>query len=391
MTVQALKESADALLREAAQAGDVPGVVAMATGREGTLYEGAFGVRALGLPAPMTLDTVVWIASMTKALTGAAAMQLVEQGRLELDSPATRWVPELEKQRVLEGFDAAGQPRLRLLKRPITLRHLLTHTAGFGYDIWNERILEYQCRTGLPPLTTGKLEALKSPLLFDPGERWNYGINLEWAGRMVEAASGQRLGKYLRQHLFAPLEMNDTGYKLTPALRARLAKIHQRDAAGALHATDREMPQDAEFDPGGGALYSTAGDYLKFVRMILNRGQAGGRRVLRPETVDLMGRNQMGDTPVTMLRTCQPERSNDAEFFPGAPKRWGLTFMINLEPAPTGRSAGTLAWAGLGNTYYWIDPVRGVGGVYLTQILPFADGKSLPLYYAFESAVYRAA
>ncbi|MFI5400496.1 MAG: serine hydrolase domain-containing protein [SAR324 cluster bacterium] len=392
MTVeQSLKRRADAVLRDATEAGDVPGVVAMATDREGTLYEGAFGKRALGQPAPMTLDTVVWIASMTKALTGAAVMQLVEQGRLDLESPAARWVPELEQQRVLEGFDASGEPKLRPPKRPITLRHLLTHTAGFGYEMWNAPLLEYQRKTGLPPLGTGKLAALKSPLLFDPGERWNYGINIDWAGRVVEAVSGRRLGETLRESLFAPLEMNDTGYKLTPALRMRLAKVHQRDAAGTLHATDREMPQDAEFDTGGGGLYSTAGDYLKFVRMILNRGRAGGRQVLGPRTVDLMSRNQMGDTPVTLLKTCLPERSNDAEFFPGSPKRWGLTFMINMEPAPTGRSAGSLAWAGLGNTYYWIDPAKGLGGVYLTQILPFVDRKSLPLYYAFETAVYRAA
>ncbi|MFI5399887.1 MAG: serine hydrolase domain-containing protein [SAR324 cluster bacterium] len=386
-----LKERADAVLREATEAGDVPGVVAMATGRDGTTYEGAFGVRALGQAAAMTTDTVVWIASMTKALTGAAVMQLVEQGRLDLESPAKRWVPELGRNRVLEGFDASGNPKLRPPKRPVTLRHLLTHTAGFGYDMWNEPILQYQRKTGLPPLTTGKLRALESPLLFDPGERWNYGINIDWAGRMVEAVSGRKLGQYLKEQVFTPLGMNDTGYKLTPALRARLAKVHQRDADGALHATDREMPQDAEFETGGGGLYSTAGDYLKFVRMILNRGQAGGVQVLKPETIDLMSCNQMGDTPVTMLKTCLPERSNDAEFFPGSPKRWGLTFMINLEAAPTGRFPGSLGWAGLGNTYYWIDPTKGVGGVYLTQILPFADKKSLPLYYAFERAVYQAA
>jgi methyl acetate hydrolase len=386
-----LKERADAVLRRATAAGDVPGVVAMVTDREGTLYEGAFGMRALGQRAPMTLDTVAWIASMTKALTGAAVMQLVEQGRLDLESPATRWVPELGRNQVLEGFDASGKSRLRPPKRPITLRHLLTHTAGFGYEMWNEPVLRYQQATDLPPISTWKLEALKSPLLFDPGDRWNYGISIDWAGRIVEAVSGQKLGEYLKERLFAPLGMNDTGYKLAPALRARLAKVHQRDAAGALRATDREMPQDPEFETGGGGLYSTAGDYLIFVRMILNRGKAGGRQVLKSETVDLMSRNHIGDTPVTMLRTCIPERSNDAEFFPGVPKRWGLTFMINLERAPTGRSAGSLAWAGLGNTYYWIDPAKGIGGVYLTQILPFADKKSLPLYYEFEKAVYQAA
>jgi CubicO group peptidase (beta-lactamase class C family) len=267
----------------------------------------------------------------------------------------------------------------------------MTHTAGFGYEIWNEPILRYQEATGLPSLGTWKLDALKAPLLFDPGERWNYGINIDWAGRIVEAVSGQTLGAYLREHVCGPLGMADTGYGLTPARRARMAKVHQRDAAGALVATDREQPANPEFETGGGGLYSTAADYLKFVRMILNRGQAGGAQVLKPGTVERMGQNHMGDTPVTPLKSCLPERSNDAEFFPGVPKRWGLTFMINLERAPTGRSPGSLAWAGLGNTYFWIDPAQGLGGVFFTQILPFVDVKALPLYYAFEQAVYQSA
>ena len=140
---------------------------------------------------------------------------------------------------------------------------------------------------------------------------------------------------------------------------------------------------------GGGGLYGTAPDYLKFVRMILNRGAANGERVLKPETVDMMARNQMGECRVRGVKTAMPPLSNDAEFFPGMPKSWGLTFMINMEDAPTGRTAGSLAWAGLANSYYWIDPNRGIGGVYLSQVLPFADKKSLPLYFEFERTVYR--
>ena len=385
MTLQA---QADALLRRATGAGDVPGVAAMATDRRGTLYEGAAGLRGLGQPAAMSADTVVWIASMTKALTGAGIMQLVEQGRLDLDSPATRWAPEIGKNQVLEGFDASGKPKLRPPKRPITLRHLLTHTAGFGYENWNREILEYQQRTGLPSLGTWKLESLKSPLLFDPGDRWNYGINIDWAGRILEAVTGKKLSDYLKENLFGPLGMDSTGFKLTPSMQSRLAKVHQRNAQGALAVTDRTMPQNPEFETGGGGMYSTCEDYLKFIRMMLNRGKLDGVQVLKPETVDLMGRNHMGDTPVTLLKAVIPERTNDAEFFPGMPKRWGLTFMINLEQAPTGRSAGSLSWAGLGNTYYWIDPTKGIGGVLVTQILPFADVKALPLYLAFEKAVY---
>jgi len=384
------KAKIDAALRAAVDAGDVPGVVAVATDRNGVIYEGAFGKRVLGQSEPMTLDTVVWIASMTKAVTGAGAMQLVEQGKLDLDAPAAKVIPEIAAAQVLEGFDANGQPRTRAPRRPITLRHLLTHTAGFGYDIWNTDLAKYQEVKGVPGIISCQNAALTTPLLFDPGDKWYYGINIDWAGKMVEAASGKKLGPYLQQNLFAPLGMSSTAFKISPTMRSRLAKIHQRvDSKSFEPQMELEIPQEPEFEMGGGGLYSTAQDYLQFVRMILNRGKAAGGQVLKPETVDLMSRNNMGESRVTLLKTAAPPLSNDAEFFPGLPKSWGLSFQINEQKAPTGRPAGGLMWAGLANSYYWIDPTNGIGGVYLTQILPFADEKSLPLYYAFESAFYR--
>ncbi len=385
----ALRDQADSLLRNAAAAGDVPGVVAAATDRGATIYEGGFGVRVLGETAEMTPDTIVWIASMTKALTAASAMQLVEQGKLALDEPASAVVAALADVPVLEGFDSDGRPRTRAPKRPITLRHLLTHTAGFSYEIWSEQIQRCQGALGLPGIITCQNAALRTPLLFDPGERWEYGINLDWVGKLVEAASGQTLGAYLSDNVLSPLGMTDTAFQITPSMRQRLAKIHQRGEDGKLVPTEVELPQEPEFEMGGGGLYGTALDYLKFVRMILNRGRAGAEQVLKPETVDLMSRNAMGDSRVTMLRTAAPTLSNDAEFFPGMAKSWGLSFMINDETAPTGRSVGSLAWAGLANTYYWIDPARGLGGVFATQILPFADQKALSLFHEFERAVYQ--
>lgn len=383
------KPGIDAALHGAVEAGDVPGVVTMATDRDSVIYEGAFGKRVLGQPEPMTLDTVVWIASMTKAITSAGVMQLVEQDKLDLDAPAADIVPEIGAAQVLEGFDAAGQPRMRAPRRPITLRHLLTHTAGFGYDIWNTDVATYQAAKGIPGIISCEHAALTTPLLFDPGERWYYGINIDWAGRMVEAVSGKSLGAYLRQNLFEPLGMSSTAFKITPAMRARLAKIHQRgDDDTFAPQMELEIPQEPQFEMGGGGLYSTAGDYLQFVRMILNRGKVGSTQVLKPETVDLMTCNNMGDNRVCLLKTAAAPLSNDAEFFPGLHKSWGLSFQINEEKAPTGRPAGGLMWAGLANSYYWIDPTNGIGGVYLTQILPFADKKSLPLYYTFESAFY---
>lgn len=385
-----MKAQADKILKDAAAKGDVPGVVAVATDRKGQTYEGGFGKRVLGEAAEMTPDTIGWIASMTKALTGAVAMQQVERGRLGLDTPAKAVLPALGDVGVLEGFDAGGKPKLRKAKRDITLRHLLTHTAGFGYDIWNADLAKFQECEGVPGIISCQNKALTTPLLFDPGERWYYGINIDWAGKMVEAAAGKKLGQVLRDDLLGPLGMNDTSFSISDSMRKRLAKIHHRGPDGALAADPAlEIPQEPEFEMGGGGLYSTAGDYLKFVRMMLNEGKADdGKAVLKPETVAAMSKNAMGDSKVTLLKTAAPPLSNDAEFFPGQDKQWGLSFMINNEEAPTGRSAGGLAWAGLANTYYWIDQKKGVGGVYVTQILPFADVKSLPLFYAFESAVY---
>lgn len=385
-----LKTRADALLQMAVQSGDVPGVVAVATDRNGMIYEGGFGLRDLGGTVEMTPDTIVWIASMTKAITGTAAMQLVEQGKLSLDGPASDVVPELGEVRVLEGFDADGQAITRTPKRAITLRHLLTHTAGFGYQMWNANVVRYQQLKDLPSVISCRNAALQLPLLADPGERWEYGINMDWAGKMVEAASGQKLGDYFSEHIFAPLGMNDTAFRITAAMRQRLARVHQRGENGTLVPIDFEIPQEPEFEMGGGGLYGSVGDYLKFIRMILNHGSTGSQQILKPETVDLMAGNAMGDCWVTMLRTVAPGVSNDVEFFPGMSKGWGLSFMINNEQADTGRPAGSLAWAGLANTYFWIDLTNGLGGVYATQILPFADIKSLPLFLEFEKIVYQS-
>jgi CubicO group peptidase (beta-lactamase class C family) len=380
----------DAPLRDAVETGKVPGVVAMAANADGIVYEGAFGHRLLGGAQPMTLDTVFSIASMTKAITGAAAMQLVEQGKLTLDEPLGRFAPQLAEPQVLEGFDASGAPRLRPACRPITLRHLMTHTAGFGYDVWNEDLRRYAEVTGKPGARTGRLAGLEAPLVFDPGERWEYGINIDWIGRIVEAISGEDLESYFRAHLFGPLGMRDTGFAPTDAQAARGAGMHVRAPDGSLTGAPYQKPSFPEFYPGGGGLFSTGPDYLRFLQALMHGGSLDGARVLKPETVALMGENQMGALNVLPMRTADPAASNHVELFPGMTKKWGLSFLINTEDAPTGRSAGSLCWAGLRNTYYWLDPKKRVAGVLLTQILPFADPTVLGLLDAFEGEVYKA-
>ena len=380
----------DAVLRRATEAKEVPGVVAVAATDKGVLYEGAFGTRDLANGPDMTPDTIFRLASMTKAVTSTAAMQLVEQGRLQLDQPIGNVLPELAAPQVLEGFDDAGAPRLRPAKRPITLRYLLTHTAGFGYEVWDADLIRYVKVSGTPSSSTGKLASLRLPLVFDPGDHWEYGINLDWAGRAVEAVSGQPLEVYFREHVFAPLGMADTDYVISSAQQSRLVSVHQRKPDDSLEPVVPPDPPWREFWSGGGGLYSTGRDYLAFLQMLLGQGRFNGAQLLRPETVALMGRNQIGDINAGILKTALPQRSNDVDFFPGIPCKWGLGYMINTQPGPNGRSAGSLTWAGLFNTYYWLDPQKRVAGVILTQILPFADHKTVKLYGEFESGVYDA-
>jgi CubicO group peptidase (beta-lactamase class C family) len=291
---------------------------------------------------------------------------------------------------VLEGFDASGSPRLRPARRPITLRHLLTHTAGFSYNIWNADMARHMQATGLPAPRSGLLASLGAPLVFDPGERWEYGISTDWVGRAVEAAAGGRLEAILEAMVFAPLGMRDTGFVPGPSQRARRARVHQRAPDGTLSPIDFALPEAPEFFGGGGGLLSTGPDYLRFLRTLLNGGALDGVRLLRPETVAEMGRNQIGALEWRPLRTTAPAVSNDFDPFPGMPCKWGLGFLLNEQDVPGRRAAGSLAWAGLGNTWFWLDPRRGVAGVLLTQILPFADPAVLDLLGRFETAVYAA-
>ena len=225
-------------------------------------------------------------------------------------------------------------------------------------------------------------------MAFDPGERWDYGLGIDWAGKAVEAVSGLKLGQYMKENIFDPLGMNDTAFRIGDAQRKRLAKIHARTPDG-LVSTDTEIRQEPEFEMGGGGLYSTVGDYLKLAQAILHGGADNGVEMLKPETVKLMSQNAMGDIACRPLKSAMPTVSNDVDFLDGM--KWGLSFLINPEPLPTGRSAGSLAWAGLANSYYWIDPAKGVAGVYATQILPFFDPKAVETFQAFETEVYRAA
>jgi CubicO group peptidase (beta-lactamase class C family) len=381
------KSEIDQLLRQKSDAREIPGVVAMAATGDETIYEGAFGKRDLTRDDAMTVDSVFWIASMTKAITTAAGMQLVEQGKLSLDEPIGDVLPELASPQVLEGFDADGNPKLRPARNPITLRQLMTHTAGFAYDMWNGDIVSYMEKTGTPGIITCQNAALKTPLCSDPGTRWEYGTNIDFVGKAVEAVSGKKLDAYLRDNIFTPLGMNDTGFRISDSMRERLVGMHARSPEG-LGPFPFEMEQNPEFHMGGGGLYGTAADYIKFTQMILNQGRGNGNQLLKPETVALMGQNNIGGIEVGKMPTALPAFTNDVDLFPGMVKKWGLSFLINTERTPEGRSPNSLFWAGLANTYFWIDPARNVSGVILMQLLPFADRASLEALAGFERGIY---
>jgi len=297
-------------------------------------------------------------------------------------------LPNLAAPQVLEGFDAKGEPKLRPAKNPITLRHLMTHTAGFCYDLWNGEMVKYLEKTGLPGITTCKNDALKTPIMSDPGTRWEYGTNIDFVGKAIEAVSGKRLDAYLRDQLLAPLGMSDTGFRIGESQRKRLVGMHARGPDGSLTAIPFELEQDPEFHMGGGGLYGTAGDYIKFTQMILNKGRGNGNQVLKPETVASMGQNHIGDINVGKIVSALPVFTNDVDLYPDMVKKWGLSFLINTAKTPEGRSPGSLAWAGLANTYFWIDPARDVSGVILMQLLPFVDKHCIEAFAGFERGVY---
>jgi methyl acetate hydrolase len=374
----------DRTLKAKVEAREIPGVVAMAANGEGLLYEGAFGCRHMTDGARMSTDTVFRIASMVKLLTSVAALQLVEQGKLKLDEPAAEIDPQLAAVEVLTGFDAKGTPQLCAAHHPVTLRQLLSHTSGFSYPLWDESVVRY-----LRAAHRYK-DLPRRPLLFEPGTRWAYGGSLDYVGRMVEIASGQSLDRYFRDHITGPLGMDDTAFALNETQRAREASLHVRETSGRLvpQPLEKQM-QQANFS-GGGGIYSTAPDYLTLLQALLNGGSLRGAAILRPRTVALMGENQIGNLQAGRMKTTNPALSNDVDFFPGKRLRWGLGHMINLDPVTDGRKAGSLTWAGLFNTYYWIDPAMGLAGVIMMQILPFADGPALSAYRHFERGICRA-
>ena len=378
--------SIDDTLKAGVQRHKIPSAVAMVATADRTIYVGAFGKRDSASTTPLTPDAIFSIASMTKAVTSAAAMQLVERGKLTLDEPAAKHLPELGKLQVLNGFDAAGKPILKPTTRNVTLRNLMTHTSGFCYAIWDKQMFEYQSKVEGPG--PGVVAPL-TPLMFEPGTRWQYGTGLDWTGRLVEVASGMSLEDYFQKNLLGPLAMKDTSFIMTPEKFDRKVASYARQADGTLKENPRAMPAPPKAYNGGGGLSSTAADFVRFMQMILNRGVGpDGQRILEAKTLELMSTNQTGDLQAGKMRSFQPNFSSDVDFHPGESDRHTFGFLLNQKAYPGGRSAGSLAWAGLANTFYWIDPKRNLCAILMMQFLPFVDQEAIGLLGEFERSVY---
>jgi len=375
----------DETLREGIKRRKIPCVVGMVATPEKITYAGAFGKRDSASGIDVKTDSIFAIASMTKAVTSVAAMQLVERGKLTLDEPVGKHLPELAKLDVLEGFDGE-KPILRPATKPVTLRRLLTHTSGFAYDTWDANMFKYTQRIGGPPPNAAPVV---TPLIFEPGTRWQYGTSLDWTGKLVETVSGQTLEEYFQANILKPLGMSDTSFIVPAEKFDRLVSTWQRQPDGTLKENPRTLPPPPKFFNGGGGLNSTGPDYIRFTQMILRRGRGpGNEMLLQPKTVDLMASNQIGPARAGILKTSRPALSADVDFHPGATDKFGLGFLINTTAYEGGRSAGSLAWAGVYNTFYWIDPKRHICGVIMMQFLPFVDPEAVGMLHDFEQAVY---
>lgn len=370
------EEQLQATLRESG----LPGIVCAAAGPDKLHDLTSVGHVDFGSSERMSLDTTFWIASITKLATAVAVLQLVERKQLRLEDEVADYLPYFRNIEIL------AKPELVPATTRVTVQHLMTHTAGFGYESWSRPLAEHVQLQKLPAARSGLRRSLERPLLFQPGDMWNYGIGMDWAGLLVEHVAGCSLWKYLRVHVFEPLEMSSTGFAPRPgAIRAAL---YARQADGSLASAPNAANPHRDFDAGGAGLYATPRDVLRLLQSILRASKGSKEEVLRPQTVAEARRNQIGALEVRDLPTCVPERSMDLALFPGSKKTWSHFGLLHLEGQPGGRSAASVSWAGVANTYFWIDFEAGLAAVVFAQSLPFLDPSVLALLDRYERSLY---
>lgn len=381
------RSGVDHVLERAVADGAVPQVVAMAADRDGIIYEGTAGPRVVGEPGPATPDSHLRTMSMTKMVATTVALQLVEQGKLDLDAPVERYCPEFADVQVLEGFDG-DEPRMRPPASKATVKQLLTHTTGLGYWFFSPELTKWEATTGSPNVLSGLNLIFKAPMLADPGTRFEYGINLDWLGQVIHAVSGTKLDEAVAHVVTEPLGMNETAFVMSVAQRDNSIPVHLRGDDGAWVATEVDIVQQPEYWSGGHGLHSTPRDYMKFQRMLLGNGTSpDGVKILESATVDAAFTNQIGelDFPAE-LKTADPQSTCDFNAGPGF--KFGYGLLLNTEDIPGARRAGSGSWAGLLNTHFWIDRTTGITAAIYCQTLPFVDPPALQLYQEFEGALY---
>jgi CubicO group peptidase (beta-lactamase class C family) len=357
----------------------------------GQTWSHAAGYQDAEKTKPASPDNIIQIASMTKLVTTIAALQLMEQGKLDLDTPISAYAPELNELQVLKGFVPDDTPILEKANRAPTARELMTHTAGYVYEIWNANALKGS-QLGITPSLLSEGNYLAAPLAFQPGTAWEYGINTDWLGVLVERLSGQRLADYFDEHIFMPLGMADTFYELPANKLDRSVMMMARAAEGlvplpSFQPTPMKKGSMAHYS-GGGGLSSTVKDYGRVLQMLLNSGSLDEKTLLKAETVNSMFQNNIGDIQPAALATVMPTLSNTADMSFGEKATFGLGLLLHTDGITGGRKANTGSWAGLFNSYYWVDREAGTYGIFGTQVLPFYDGVAIETLLEFEQAVY---
>jgi CubicO group peptidase (beta-lactamase class C family) len=386
-STQQVRTSIDGVLENAVASGAVPNVAAIAADRDGVIYEGAAGPRIAGEGDPVTVDTHFRIMSMTKMVATVAALQLVERGALDLDAPIAQYCPEWADLQVLEGFDG-DTPRLRPPASQATVKHPITHTSGASYWFWNDDIVRYEAVTGTPNVLSGEKVIFKTPLVADPGTRYEYGINTDWLGQVVEAVAGKTLDAVIAEQITGPLGMTETAFLMSDQQRAKSVPVHLKGEDGTWAASDIELRQDPEYWAGGHGLHSTPRDYLKFQRALLGDGTSPeGVKILEKATVDAAFTNQIGDLDFPAEITTADETSS-MSFAAGPGYKWGYGLLLNTEDIPGARRASSGPCAGLLNTHVWVDLTAGITGAIYTQFLPFVTEEAFQMYVDFEQALY---
>lgn len=386
-SIEQVRTSIDGVLERAVESGAVPQVAAIAASRDGIVYEGAAGPRVAGQADPLTVDTHFRIMSMTKMVATVAALQLMERGQLDFDAPVEHYCPEWADLEVLVGFDG-DEPVLRPPATQATVRHLVTHTSGVSYWFWNADIVHWQAVTETPNVLSGSKLIFRAPLVADPGTTFEYGINSDWLGQVIEAASGTTLDAFVAENITGPLGMSETAFLMSDRQRANSVPVHLRGEDGAWTPTDIDLRQDPEYWAGGHGLHSTPRDYLKLQRTLLGNGTSpDGVKILDTGTVDAAFSNQIGDLDFPpAIASADPASTMDFNAGPGF--KWGYGLLLNTEDVPGARRAWSGAWAGLLNTHFWIDRRTGVTGAIYSQFLPFVTPEAMQMYQDFERSLY---